>query len=374
MVTGGLRADAVFEGGGVKGIGLVGAVAVAEEKGYRWSNVAGTSAGAIVACLVAAGYSAAELKQVMAELDYNKFKDSSLMDRVPVVGPLSRLIFEKGIYEGKYFESWIKGLLLKKNIRTFGDLVMDEFKNDERYRFKLRVIASDISRGRMLVLPQDISDYGVRPEDLSVAAAIRMSMSIPFFFEPVTIANMKTHPESYVVDGGVLSNFPLWLFDTDGGEPGWPTIGFKLVEPEEQVEVAHKVRGPISLLAALFGTMMEAHDARYIKDENFVRTIPIPTLGVGTTEFNITRERSEALYQSGRDAAEKFFSTWNFTDYVNRYRRGKRSAGRSQRLRPTPGCGPRREHLLPGERVVAPERLEERAEVGQRGHEGECES
>ena len=60
-----LKADAVFEGGGVKGIGLVGAVAVAEEKGYQWVNVVGTSAGAIVAALVAADYSAVEQKEVM---------------------------------------------------------------------------------------------------------------------------------------------------------------------------------------------------------------------------------------------------------------------------------------------------------------------
>lgn len=93
-----MMADAVFEGGGVKGIGLVGAVAVAEEKGYQWANVAGTSAGAIVAGLLAAGYSAAEMKEVMEELDYNRFKDASLLDRVPLVGPVTSLIFEKGIY------------------------------------------------------------------------------------------------------------------------------------------------------------------------------------------------------------------------------------------------------------------------------------
>ena len=51
-----LKIDAVFEGGGVKGIGLVGAVAVTEEKGYQFENLAGTSAGAIVAALIAAGY------------------------------------------------------------------------------------------------------------------------------------------------------------------------------------------------------------------------------------------------------------------------------------------------------------------------------
>jgi len=326
-----LKADAVFEGGGVKGIGLVGAVAVAEEKGYQWVNVAGTSAGAIVAALLAAGYSAAELKQVMQELDYNKFKDATFGDKIPLVGPMASLIFEKGIYEGKYFENWMRELLRKKKVETFSDLILEEYKDDEQYRFKLRVIAADISRGRLLVLPQDAADFGIRPEDLNVAAAVRMSMSIPFFYEPIQLRNMKTNQVSYIVDGGVLSNFPVWLFDTEGSVPEWATFGFKLVEREEGSP--HRVRGPISLLAALFSTMMEAHDARYIEDENFVRTIPIPTLGIKTTEFDISQERSEALYQSGREAAEKFFATWNFTAYVAKYRKGESPPGRGGRLR-----------------------------------------
>ena len=97
------KADAVFEGGGVKGIGLVGAVAVAEEMDYQWENVAGTSAGAIVAALLAAGYTASELREIMQQLDYNKFKDATAFDRIPVAGPLASLVFEKGIYEGKFF-------------------------------------------------------------------------------------------------------------------------------------------------------------------------------------------------------------------------------------------------------------------------------
>jgi NTE family protein len=79
--------------------------------------------------------------------------------------------------------------------------------------------------------------------------------------------------------------------------------------------------------------MMEAHDARYIKDEQFIRTIAIPTLGVGTTEFDISREKSEALYQSGRLAAKEFFTTWNFTEYINKYRKGKPGRGRGSNLR-----------------------------------------
>ena len=328
-----LKADAVFEGGGVKGIGLVGAVAVAEEKGYQWINVAGTSAGAIVAALVAAGYTSTELKKVMDELDYNNFKDRSFLDRIPLAGPIASLIFEKGIYEGNFLDNWMNELLREKGIKTFGDLIVEEYKDSESYRYRLRVIASDISRGRLLVLPQDIAYFGIRPEDLNVAAAVRMSMSIPFFFEPVVLKNMRTNEVSYIVDGGLLSNFPVWLFDSEGTIPEWPTFGFKLVEPEEKLEIPHRVRGPISLLTALFATMMQAHDARYIKDEQFVRTIPIPTLGIGTTEFDISRERSEALYQSGRQAAEKFFSEWNFQEYVNEYRKDKSKLGRTKRLR-----------------------------------------
>jgi len=326
-----LKADAVFEGGGVKGIGLVGALAVAEEKGYRWVNVAGTSAGAIVAALVAADYSAAELKEVMQELDYKKFKDATFGDKIPLVGPLSSLIFEKGIYEGKYFENWIRELLRKKKVETFKDLILKEYKDDEQYRFRLRVIAADISRGRLLVLPQDAADFGIRPEDLNVAAAVRMSMSIPFFYEPIELRDKKTNQVSYIIDGGVLSNFPVWLFDSEGSVPEWPTLGFKLVEPESGSP--HQVRGPVSLLAAMFSTMMEAHDARYIKDENFVRTIPIPTLGIKTTEFDISWERSEALYQSGREAAEKFFAKWNFDAYVAKYRKGEVTPERGKSLR-----------------------------------------
>ncbi len=326
-----LKADAVFEGGGVKGIGLVGAVAVAEERGYQWQNVAGTSAGAIVATLLSAGYTAAEMKEIMEKLDYNDFKDSGLLDKVPLVGKIASLIFEKGIYEGKWFENWMRGLLKKKGKETFGNLIADEFQNDERYRFKLRVIASDISSGRMLVLPQDIADFGIRPEDLNIVAAVRMSMSIPFFYEPVRLRNMKTNQVSYIVDGGILSNFPVWLFDTEGAIPEWPTFGFKLVEPEEGAP--NQIRGPISLLTALFSTMSEAHDARYIKDADFVRTVPIPTLDVKTTEFDLSPKKSEALYQSGRQAAERFFDTWDFAKYVNKYRKGKRSLHRSSRLR-----------------------------------------
>jgi NTE family protein len=316
-----LKCDAVFEGGGVKGIGLVGAVAVTEARGYDFVNVAGTSAGAIIAALVAAGYRADELRAIMAELDYEKFKDPGWVDRIPVLGKAISLGFEKGIYEGEYFETWMRQHLAKKGKRTFRDLVMEEFKDSTSYRYKLRVVASDLSRGKMLVLPQDIKDFGIEPDDLDIARAVRMSMSIPFFFEPVTMTLPNTE-QAYIVDGGVLSNFPIQLFDDGTPNPPWPTFGYLLVEedPSRPITIRHQIHGPLSMLAALFSTMMEAHDRMYVESDAFARTIPIPTKGVTATEFDLSKERAEVLYNSGRAAAESFFSTWDFAQYKRTFR------------------------------------------------------
>lgn len=323
------KIDAVFEGGGVKGIAFVGAVTVTEAKGYVFENVAGTSAGAIVACLSAAGYKASELKSIMDELDYTRFKDKDLVDNIPLLGPLLSLGFEKGIYEGKYFEDWLRHLLKVKNIRTFGDLVMQDYKDNPQYRYKLQVIASDISRGRLMKLPHDIAKYGIDPDKLDVARAVRMSMSIPFFFEPVVLQD-ATGASSYIVDGGLLSNFPVSLFDDGTADPPWSTLGYRLVDPTIEGK-PNTINGPLTLLAALFSTTMQAHDARYIENKNFVRTIPIPTFGVRATDFDLSKENRDKLYQSGVEAAEKFFQTWNFEEYKKKYRQAE-PPSRQERL------------------------------------------
>jgi NTE family protein len=322
--------DAVFEGGGVKGIGLVGAVAATEELHYEFCNVAGTSAGAIVAALVAAGYRAQELRDIMQSLDYAKFKDEGLLDRIPVFGKVLSLGLEKGIYEGAYLEQWLRATLAAKRKHTFKDLIIEEYKDSPKYRYKLQVIAADISRGKMLVLPGDIKDYGIDPDDLDVARAVRMSMSIPFFFEPVTLPLGGSGPLCYIVDGGVLSNFPVHLFDDGTPDPPWPTFGYMLAETSDILgsDVSHQVSGPFSLLASLFLTMMEAHDRIYISNGAFARTIMIPTLGVKTTDFDIAPQRAEALYRSGLDAGQEFFRTWDFEQYKAVFRQ---AAGKSRR-------------------------------------------
>lgn len=325
--------DLVMEGGGVKGIGLVGALAVLEERGFEVQRVAGTSAGAIAAALVAAGYTAAELRQVLLELDFNSFKDETWEDRIPLVGEVVSAVFEKGMYKGERFLEWMQGLLAAKGVRTFADLPAGEPSGDDGDAHRLQVIATDITDHELLRLPRDAARFGVEPDELAVAEAVRMSMSIPIFFEPWRWRSQTDGREHLIVDGGVLSNFPVWIFDS-AGEPRWPTFGLMLVEPEPRAAPgANQPPAPdvsiVTYLKDLVETMLEAHDRMYLENDTFVRTIPIPTLGVRTTEFDLTRERAEALYGSGRKAAEDFLARWDFDAYKAAFRAGA-APGRRQ--------------------------------------------
>ncbi|MDA8354331.1 MAG: patatin-like phospholipase family protein [Firmicutes bacterium] len=294
-------ADAVLEGGGVKAFGLVGALSVAEAKGYEWRRLAGTSAGSLVASLLAAGYRSEELYRLLETFDFTRFTPSSWYHRIPGIGPGVRLLIKKGLYSGKPLEQWVGELLAKKGVYTFSDLKTR----------KLSIIASDISRGNLMVLPEDLKHYGIPAEDFSVARAVRMSCSIPLFFDPVKVSHRASKKPSYVVDGGVLSNFPIWLFDQK--RPRWPTFGFRFVSDDPQ---PRSIEGPVSLLWAMFTTMMDAHDNRHIKEQDRVRTIQVPTLDVKMTDFDLSLEKREALYESGVNAAQNFFRDWTFNRYL----------------------------------------------------------
>jgi NTE family protein len=309
-----VKADGIFEGGGVKGIGLAGALCYAEEEmNVRWQNLGGTSSGALIAALLASGYTSGEIKAILFELDFVKIKDRGFLDRFSFVGKTLSLLMEKGIYEGDFIRDFFRDILAEKGVKTFGDLLVPG-ETDPRYKYRLNVIASDISRGKMLVLPQDIRDYGCNPDKLEVATALRMSISIPLFFEPVELKSQGGQFEkpSCIVDGGILSNYPVWLYDSPDS-PCWPTLGFRLVEPNEGG--ANDTTGLVSFLAATVATMMEAHDARHIQEANFQRTIAIPTLGIKTTDFKISKDKKEALFNSGYQAARDFFRQFSGEKY-----------------------------------------------------------
>lgn len=91
----------VLAGGGVKGIALVGAIDTLEAAGYRFRRVAGTSAGAVVGGLVAAGFRGEELRQIMHRIPYERFRDEGLLSPLGLAGQTGCLILPKRDLPGR---------------------------------------------------------------------------------------------------------------------------------------------------------------------------------------------------------------------------------------------------------------------------------
>lgn len=311
--------DLVFEGGGVKGIGLVGALSVLEERGFAAARRAGSSAGSIVAALHAAGYTAEELHRVMLDFDFTRFLDKDWLDRVPLIGVPLSVILELGIFEGQVFERWIADMLAAKGVRTFGDLRIAGAGPDPRFQHSLQVVVSDTTSHEMLVLPKDARrKLGLDPDTMAVSEAVRASMAIPVYFEPKRVLAPIDGRKHVLVDGGMLSNFPVWVFDSKEREER--TIGLMLVESTPRRGIARGSTDMASLglrsipivdhAIALVETMVQAHDRLYIEQSDFARTIAIETLGVRTTDFGLPVEKRERLYRAGRQAAERFLRSY----------------------------------------------------------------
>jgi len=285
--------DGVFSGGGLKGFALVGAYQVLEEKGYQFQRVAGTSAGAILASFIAAGFSGKEIEEMLDDLDV-----PTLLDPRKTIIPLPSmkwflLYWRLGLYKGKALENWFLEKLALKGIYTFSDLPEGS----------LKLVASDLTNGRMIVFPDDLARYGISAESFPIARALRMSCGIPFFFEPVKLN------DSIVVDGGVLSNFPMWIFDDVEGRKERPVLGMRLSgNPEEKR--GRKINNGLNLFEALFSTMKNAHDEKYISRKHEKNIIFISVTGQSATQFDLNEESKEALIKKGRSNATKFLKSW----------------------------------------------------------------
>jgi NTE family protein len=307
-----LRADLVLEGGGVKGIGLVGAISVLEAAGYRFERVAGTSAGSIVGAMVAAGMTSAEMYDVMTQLDYGRFRDPTRLTRIPIIGQMLSLLVHQGVYRGDYVESFVAEHLAKRGVTTWDDLYNGDpgssLPPDQRYRLVVHV--SDVTESVLLRLPWVYqSQFAMDPTTQSVSSAVRASSSIPFFFRPVKLERTSGET-SWLLDGGMLSNFPIGVFDRTDGEPSrWETIGIKLSAEKSPGTGGRKVTGLISLASAMLGTLTSWYDRMHINDPDVVkRTIFVDTTGIRSTDFGITEAHQAQLYENGRVAATKWLA------------------------------------------------------------------
>jgi NTE family protein len=321
--------DLVLEGGGVKGIGLVGAVLTLADAGYRFPRVAGTSAGAISAALIAAlqraGKPLAQLRDFVDSVDYSKFEQRGFIGRrLGVAADAESLSIHDGLYTGDYLVEWLGGLLEQIGVTTFAELRLADpgspFPADRDYA--LIVHTADLTRGKLVRLPWDYPDYGFDPETQRIVDAVRASMSIPFFFRPVrhdvpaATFDGVDYPAGTVtwVDGGLLSNFPVEVFDRSDGSPArWPTLGIKLSARDMVIAPPHEHHGPLAEGLACVRVAVDNADRYYLAPDAVARTIFIDTDHISSTDFHLTAEQRQTLYANGQQAARDWLAAQQAT-------------------------------------------------------------
>jgi NTE family protein len=328
------KADLVLEGGGVKGVGLVGAVDQLMRSGYTFERVAGASAGSILGAFLAAGLTADQITEVMNSLHYKRVPDRG-PPGLPVVSEGVSLLCKGGAYEGDYARDFIFEKLKGFGVSTFGDLRRTDAGDDpnlpDNRKYKLVVMATDLTRGRLLRLPWDYPLLNLNPDEQLVADAVRASMSIPLFFDPITIRDGKTGEATTVVDGGVLSNFPVEIFDrTDGATPRWPTFGVQILPdlPGGLAQLLPPIAHPAlralqplpagRLLEQVAATAFMGHDQTHLEQPCVsCRTIRVDTAGIGVVEFGASAKKRQTVVANGAKAADQFLQTWDWGHYKN---------------------------------------------------------
>lgn len=137
-----------------------------------------------------------------------------------------------------------------------------------------------------------------------------MSCSLPYFFEPVKLTTAKG--VSIFVDGGVLSNFPIWLFQQKSQHSKKrPVLGIKLSYSEKD-RPPKEINNAIDMFNALFETMKDAHDSRHISKRHEKNIVFIPVENIVTTEFEINEQKKLALIELGRNRTNEFLKRWTY--------------------------------------------------------------
>lgn len=270
----------VFEGGGVRGIALTGAAAAALDHGYRFDQVVGTSAGAIVSSLIAAGYRPAELRDVVTNVDWPGF-----LGRRGVGKNLS-MIFRLGFHSGARLESVIRRILRAKGVRNFADLPNGA----------LKVVATDLVHGRGVILPDDLERLGHDPDQFPVARAVLMSSSVPFVFQPVRLADRRRGETLMMADGAMAARFPAQLVPRDGS-----AIGFRLRHPPE-LHPHVTIKGPVSLATAVIGAGITAREDLPLMCGPLDRVVEI-VVDHDSLDFEVSPSRASELFELGYSSA-----------------------------------------------------------------------
>ena len=328
-----MEAFGIFEGGGAKGLAHIGALKAAEESDVEFLGVAGTSAGSIVAALVAAGYTADELyspdnpsslfrRNFIDFFPQEDWKNLQILraDAVKAFGGnkppwkmwcaatwflyrnkkrLNKLSAEGGLLDTCQFEDWLNEMLMNKLRETnpkfepSGDGDVVTFKD---LPLSLKVISADVvTRSlRVFTMPDDARE--------SVASAVGASVSIPFIFLP------KSCSHSRYVDGGIVSNFPAWVFDEERKDapPLTPTLGFRLVEQTRQTASRSDAFSLYSHVSDVFQTAVFGDNTLERRDVATLHEIPL-RVRVGPLDFDVSDQTKHDVFRDGKNDARDYF-------------------------------------------------------------------
>jgi NTE family protein len=317
-----MKAYAVLSGGGVKGAALAGCLSAAEERDVQWVGCGGTSAGALIAALASVGYRGADIAEKLkkelhpravmqdqgAQLDelvklrarVRPLVTGNLIDRGRALVALSRTAVLKaigthyGVYDGADLELAITATLKSGPLvsghasDTFQDLI-------DAGCPQLKVVGSNITTSRAVVFPDDA--------EMGVASAVRVSMGYPFVYRPA-----KTQQNHLLVDGGVASNLPCFVFAREHELSRHPIFAFGLVS---ESAVNPDKYDAMNYAEELLDTALAASDQLFVEivpGVHYIR-VPVPA-GIGTFNIDVSASDIDAMFNAGYVAATQFFNTY----------------------------------------------------------------
>ncbi len=277
-----------FKGGGVLGIAYAGAVEILEEKKIldTVERVTGTSAGAVIAALLSLRYNAADIKTIVNKTNFKSYEDGW--------NPL-RMIWKFGLYKGGTFLNWMHDQITAKGLKK--NATFTDFKNAGMR--DLYVFATDLNQ-------KCLKEFSFRSTpSAQVAEAVRASMSVPLFFQAFQFSNGIPDDHIYV-DGGIVYNFPITLFDEVGENK--ETLGLFLENVHKKPMASELKHGQlVTYVKDLFDTMGDAQEFDFDKDPSEKeRTVIIDNLAISYTDFGIPDEKKQGLFESGKKYTREF--------------------------------------------------------------------
>ncbi len=274
-----------FDGGGARGIAYVGAMRVLEEKDMMKDikRVVGTSVGSIIATAVALGYTADQMEELLLNKNFNDFKDNSGYIIINVL----KFFVNYGYYRGNEFTKWIEEIIKTKTDN--GSITFKQVYED--YGKELIIAGTCLNRKKTIYFNHN--DY----PNMTIKEAIRISASIPFFFDAY-----RFRDEVYV-DGGITDSYPFGYFNEDD-----KTLGFKL---DFKLLTLQKTQGDRiywmgDYLYHFMTTVLNRVEQVHVKDYYWKNTVILDALDVGITEFEIPLGKKLALIRIGYDTTKKF--------------------------------------------------------------------